>query len=380
MRFFRETCKAVFRARPNRFVIECDLGPRRIKAYLPNPGRLWELFFPGSVIFLEKAEGAGRKLEWTAVAVEQDGRPVVLDTHRANLVAGWLLEQGRVPGLEKAKVVRREVTHKTSRFDFLLSEGGRKIFLEVKSCTLFSSEMAMFPDAVTARGKKHVEELASLSGKDEEGVVLFLVQNPEVRYFLPEYHVDRAFSEALLEARRKIRIIPLAVGWKNDLTLRDRVKVIDIPWEIMRREGGDGGAYMVILRLNRKRVLEVGRLGRLTLEKGYYIYTGSAARGLTKRIARHRRRGKKLFWHIDSLREAAAFHAAVPVVTKDDVECALARAVRTECAGSEIPRFGSSDCDCSSHLFHMESDPLDSRRFMEIVLRFRMDRLIPPGR
>ncbi len=377
MRFFKETEKATFRARLNRFVLDCELRGRKVKAYLPNPGRLWELFFPGCTLHLERAEGKGRKMKWTAVAVERNGRPIVLDTHSANRVAGLLLEQRRVPGLEKARVVRSEVKHGSSRFDFLLREGGREVYLEVKSCTLFSGGMAMFPDAVTDRGRRHVEELAALDGRRERGVVLFLVQSSEARFFLPEYHVDHAFTEALVEAGKKIRIIPLSVGWTNDLLLEDRVKTIEIPWEIVRREAGDRGAYLVILRLRRKRVLEVGRLGRIAFEKGFYIYAGSAARGLTKRLARHRRRGKKLFWHIDYLREAAEFHAAIPVVTRDDLECSLARAVR-DTGAEEVGGFGASDCNCPSHLFRMEGDPLDSRRFMEIVLHFRMDRLITP--
>ncbi|NOZ22314.1 MAG: DNA/RNA nuclease SfsA, partial [Planctomycetes bacterium] len=133
--------QARFAQRPNRFLVRCrhpSLG--MVEAFLPNPGRMWELLLPGVTLYLTpEAMSPTRRTKYTAVAVERDGEPVFLHTHLTNHVARFLIERGRVPGLEDAKVVASEVAHGHSRFDFLLRRGGRKFFMEVKSCTLFGN-------------------------------------------------------------------------------------------------------------------------------------------------------------------------------------------------------------------------------------------------
>ncbi|HOW55570.1 MAG TPA: DNA/RNA nuclease SfsA, partial [Syntrophorhabdaceae bacterium] len=139
--------EALFVSRPNRFVVECILEGKAVKAYMPNPGRLWELLLPGCTLYLVKNR-MELKLPYTVVAMEKDGLPVLLHTHMANDVAEMLLNNSLVPGLEGARVVRREAVFGDSRFDFLLQKDGREMVLEIKNCTLFGDKLAMFPDAV----------------------------------------------------------------------------------------------------------------------------------------------------------------------------------------------------------------------------------------
>lgn len=373
MRFFKSTRRARFVARPNRFVLVCDLDGETVRAYLPNPGRLQELLFPGVAVWLEESDDPARKMAHTAVAVaDWRGEPVVLHTHKMNDVAQHLLERGLVPGFEGARIAGREVTRGRSRFDFFLEEGKREILLEVKSCTLFSRRVAMFPDAVTARGKKHVEELAQLSGKRTRGAVLFLVNSLRPEIFLPDFHTDLAFSQTLLDVRKKIKIVPLAIGWTRQLALRKKIRLLDIPWDRVERDAHDSGSYLVVLRLRRAKTIDVGRLGRIRFEPGFYTYIGSARRSLSKRIERHRRIRKKMHWHIDFLRAVAEWHAALPVLSADDLECSIASALRQRAQGV-IPAFGSSDCDCDSHLVWSGDDPLQTRAFHEVLQRFRME-------
>jgi len=374
VRFFGETRKAVFLARPNRFTVLCRLNGRVLKAYLPNPGRLWELLLPfESTLYLEESSDRARGLRYTAVAVEREGRVVMLHTHRANRVAEHLIKEGCIPGLEGARVGGREIRIGRSRFDFLLERDGQNFVLEVKSCTLFSRRVAMFPDAVSERGRRHVEELASLSKGRIGGAVLFIVSNLGVEFFMPEYHTDLAFAKTLCSVKERIRIIPLAVGWNADLSLKEEVKVLSVPWQVVGREAADRGAYMLILRLDEGRELDIGGLGRRRFEQGFYIYVGSAKKGLSRRIERHRRRRKKPFWHIDYLRESSLLHAALPILSSDDLECDIARGLG-EVADKEVPGFGSSDCSCPSHLFYMERDPLHSRGFHAFLQYYRMER------
>ncbi|MFQ5800263.1 MAG: DUF123 domain-containing protein, partial [Candidatus Hydrothermarchaeales archaeon] len=203
----------------------------------------------------------------------------------------------------------------------------------------------------------------------------FLVQSPKVEMFLPEYHIDLAFARALYDAREKIKVLPIGIGWDEDLSLRERAKLLHVPWEIVEREAKDSGCYLLILGLSEDKTLRVGELGNVDFKAGHYIYVGSAKRNLSRRIERHRRLRKRLFWHVDYLRAASKFHAALPIRTQDDLECEVAQAVK-EISEWEVPGFGSSDCSCSSHLFAVEKDPLNSRPFHSVLQYYRMERAV----
>ena len=161
--------RARFLERPNRFLVRCRLGNGRVvEAFLPNPGRLWELLLPEAALYLTSSQRSRtRRTAYTCVAVERDGRPVFLHTHLANRVARRLIEAGRIHGLEGAEVVRSEVPLGASRFDLLLRHCGNNVYTEVKSVTLFGNGVAMFPDAVTERGRKHLLDLLALSRETE---------------------------------------------------------------------------------------------------------------------------------------------------------------------------------------------------------------------
>jgi sugar fermentation stimulation protein A len=95
---------------------------------------------------------------------------------------------------------------------------------------------------------------------------------------------------------------------------------------------------------------------------------------MRRRLARHQRLAKKHHWHIDHLRAQADYVAGIPVRSSDDLECEIAGAL-SAVADWQVPGFGCSDCDCVSHLFGMAEDPFRTRRFSEVLLRFRMGRL-----
>ncbi len=373
---FTKLIAARFLRRLNRFVIECDLAGKTVTAHLPNPGRLWELLLPGRIVSLTENLGSTlRTTPYTAVAVERDGVPVLLHTQRTNDVVQFLLEQGRLPGLEDARIIRREATFGHSRFDFLLQKERREMILEVKSCTLFGRELAMFPDAVTARGRKHLLELAQLAQQGISCGVVFVVSSPDARFFLPDYHTDFAFAQTLQETKAALLIKAVGIHWQHNLTLSEEIRDIPVPWPILEKEGQDRGCYILILHLTEDRTLMIGSLGDIFFPRGYYLYVGSAKRHLAKRLERHLRRRKTFFWHIDYLREAAAACTALPIRTGDDLEHELAAAIN-RIAGHSIPRFGSSDCRCDSHLFAMQDNPAHHPAFIELLQYFRMDRLI----
>lgn len=367
--------KARFIERPNRFLVVCDLGGKAVEAYLPNPGRLWELLLPGRVLYLAaNPPGTSRNTPYTALAVEREGRAVLLHTHLANDVVARLLAAGRLPGFKGDTVIRREAAAGSSRYDFLLDRGGREFLLEVKSCTLFAGRIAMFPDAVTARGRKHLEQLALHAKQGMPGGVVFLVHTPQVDAFMPDYHTDLAFSRALLEVKDDILVKAVGVEWGEDLGLGTRIRDLEIPWDLVEREARDEGAYLLVLEMARGRRIDVGGLGRIPFPKGYYVYAGSARANLSKRVERHLRLRKRPHWHIDFLRGGADSCTALPVRASEDLEHGLAAALG-KLAGWSIPRFGSSDCRCPTHLFAFRENPLRDPRFIDLLLRFRIGRL-----
>ena len=366
--------EAVFCSRPNRFVVECEVGGKKTLASLPNPGRLLELFRRGARLLVTEPASETAKLPYKVVGVYRGETPIMLDTHRANHAVGFCLENRLFSGLEGATICRREVTWHKSRFDFLLEMGGSEIYLEVKSCTLFAGTVAMFPDAVTARGRKHVLELAELADQGCRAMVIFLVQWSKADFFLPDYHTDLAFSKALMSVRNKVDIRPYSIGWTDRLTIGTSPRLLPVPWDLAEREGHDRGCYLILLHNELKQTVAVGKMGELEFPKGFFIYVGSARQHLEARLNRHRRRRKNHHCHIDYLRNQTRFVQDFPIRTADDLECEVAKSLSTLCEWS-ISGFGCSDCACDSHLFAFNDDPRQNKAFIELLLSFRMERL-----
>ena len=367
--------QARFVSRPNRFLVVCDSEEcGRVKAFLPNPGRLLELLFPGARLYLLRNDenATQRATEYTALAVERDNRPVLLHTHWCNVMARQLFDVRAVPGFEDMRVVRQEVKAGHSRFDFLLEDDNGPCYVEVKSCTLFGNNVAMFPDAVTARGRRHLLELADIAAN--AGVrcrVLFIVQTDQARCFMPDYHTDPDFADAMVAVRDHVPIIPLPIAWDKRLRFRIAGTPLPIPWTHIVEENRDRGAYLLVLRLEAPASLTIGSLGMRDFAPGWYIYVGSAMNGLNARIARHRRKRKRKHWHVDYLRDAADYVDCLPIRASKRLECSLAHELGAR-ALNAVHGFGCSDCDCPAHLFHFPENPLHTPAFHQFLQRYRM--------
>ncbi len=356
--------RATFLYRLNRFVVLCEEGGRTFRAHLPNPGRLWEILLPGRILLLRKGNPHGMPRVWGAIV----GKEIVcLDTSFANSVASKLLEKNRIEGLQGFRIERREVPLDGHRIDFLLRRDSKRLFLEVKSCTLFYENLVMFPDAVTIRGKEHVELMEKV-----KGAVLFVAHSSSPSFFLPDFHTDFDFSLALYRARKEVEIKAVAVRWKEDGTF-SFVRELAIPWSLYEREGQNKGTYLLVGYLPCSRLVEVGRRGMYHLERGYYVYVGSGRGSLSGRVKRHLRTSKKTHWHIDFLSPLLENIRAICIRGSGSLECNIAQELGE--FSRPVAGFGSSDCFCGSHLFFFSSNPLHSVPFVNLLLRFRMGRL-----
>ena len=184
---------------------------------MPNPGRMEELLVTGRRLRLRPEAGAHRKTSWTAVLVETpDGTGwVSLDTTLPNRLVEKALGAGGLEELAGWSLEDREVELGASRLDFVLSAPGRRrLALEVKSVSLVVDREGRFPDAVTARGARHVRELAGIAGRDGwEAAVLFVAQRSDVDRVVAAHEIDPAFAGALAAAREAgVRILARRCG------------------------------------------------------------------------------------------------------------------------------------------------------------------------
>ncbi len=171
-----------------------------VTAHCPNTGTMLGLCDPGLEVWLSRSDNPKRKLPLTWELARDGGHLVGIHPLRANAVAGEALEAGRVPGVSEYDSVKREVRYgQGSRVDFLLSqEGAPDCYVEVKNVHLCREPgLAEFPDAVTARGTKHLKELSSVVAARERAIMLYLVQRQDCERFSVARDIDPAYAKAL---------------------------------------------------------------------------------------------------------------------------------------------------------------------------------------
>ncbi|MFT5286253.1 MAG: sugar fermentation stimulation protein A [Planctomycetota bacterium] len=194
---------ARFERRYKRFFADVTLDDgSTLTAHCPNTGSLTGCKVEGARVLLRDSNNPKRKLRYTWQAIEIDGTWVNVDTLLPNRVVREAIELGRVPALVGYADLRTEVAYgDRSRIDVLLTDAEKPdCYIEVKSTTLVDGELAMFPDAVTERGRKHLGELVKMVQAGHRAVQLFLVSRGDVTRFQPADHIDPAYGQALREA------------------------------------------------------------------------------------------------------------------------------------------------------------------------------------
>ena len=192
--------EAVFLTRDNRFRATVELDGRRVWAYLPNSGRLEELLSPGRRVLLRPAAALDRKTAYDLLLVDLEGFLVSADARLPNLLVEEALREGSLSPFQRYEDIQREVKHGGSRLDFALETGGRSCLIEVKSVTLVRKGLALFPDAPTLRGRRHVEELRRAVAEGKRAAIIFVVQRGDAETFAPNDEADPAFGRALRRA------------------------------------------------------------------------------------------------------------------------------------------------------------------------------------
>ncbi|HHY52462.1 MAG TPA: DNA/RNA nuclease SfsA [Clostridiales bacterium] len=191
-----------FLQRPNRFIAHVKVGEETVIAHVKNTGRCKELLIPGTTVFLEHHPHSSRKTDYSLIAVQKGELLINMDSQAPNKVIEEALAAGWLPPNMKGKVtaLRREFTWGDSRFDFGFLLDGTQALLEVKGVTLEEKGRALFPDAPTERGVKHLQHLIKAKQEGLDAAVVFLIQMDKIDVFSPNDQTYPAFGEALRQA------------------------------------------------------------------------------------------------------------------------------------------------------------------------------------
>ena len=224
--------EAEFIERPNRFLTKVRLDGNIIYSHLPDPGRLKELLIPGARLLLKEETGVNRKTRFSTQAVYKRDTLISLNTLFPNRFVSYLLKNRSLEFLKEWELQKQEVNYGNSRFDFQLKKDDKIMILEVKSVTLVEKEIAKFPDAVTKRGRKHIQHLSEIATENLEVMVLFVVQRSDAECFQPQWERDPEFSNALFKAWKtglQVRVI------KMEMTTNAIYYLGEIPYQLNQK-------------------------------------------------------------------------------------------------------------------------------------------------
>ena len=213
MRFNSPLVPARFLERHKRFLalVELTEDGRHVWVHVPNSGALTGCMAPGQEILLTHEARPGRKTAYTWRLTRDPGGWICIDTLVPNRLVAEALAEGGRPGLPRPRQVRAEVSlPEGSRLDFVLDVEEGLLFMEVKSVTWVEEGVALFPDGVTERGRRHLTTLAALVRQGHAAWQVFVVQREDARVLRPAAAVDPAYARELAAAHAQgVRILVL---------------------------------------------------------------------------------------------------------------------------------------------------------------------------
>ena len=205
MNFNETLISGEFIKRYKRFFVDIKIGNNTITAHCPNTGSMMGLLKKGNKVWLSKSDNPKRKLKYTLQVIEDQNSKIGINTHLTNKIFFEALNKRILKNFKNTEIIKREVKFgKNTRFDFLLKEKTRKTFIEVKNVTLSrQKQIAEFPDAITLRGLKHIQELLKAHNKGFEIYLIFVIQRNDCEKFELAKDIDPKYCELLVKAVKK---------------------------------------------------------------------------------------------------------------------------------------------------------------------------------
>ena len=205
MNFQKTLISGEFIKRYKRFFVDVKIGNNTVTAHCPNTGSMLGLLNKGNKVWLSKSDNPKRKLKYTLQIIEDKKSKIGINTHITNKIVFDALKKGFIKNFSNLKEIKQEVKFgENTRFDFLVTNKNKKTFIEVKSVTLSRKKgLAEFPDAVTSRGLKHINELLKANKKGFEIYLFYVIQRDDCIKFDLAKDIDPDYCELLLKAVKK---------------------------------------------------------------------------------------------------------------------------------------------------------------------------------
>jgi sugar fermentation stimulation protein A len=184
-------------------MVEVEVHGKTALAHLPNSGRLLTVLVPNSEVYLVRRQRKGRKSSYDLFAVQRSHVPIIVDTRFSSVAARTSFQNELINSLKGYQVAKENVRVNGSLLDMLLQRGKQRFFLEIKCVTHVADKVAMFPDAPTERGRKHVNTLMRLVEQGCDSGILFSVQRPDAEKIRPYREMDPLFEQLLRKAVEK---------------------------------------------------------------------------------------------------------------------------------------------------------------------------------
>jgi len=205
MNFENKLIPGRFINRYKRFFVDVKIKDKTITAHCPNTGSMYGLLKKGNKVWVTKSDNPNRKLKYTLQIIEDKKSKVGVNTHLTNKIVHHALKNNLIKEFDKKIEIKPETKFgKNTRFDFLITQQKFKAFIEVKNVTLSRiKNLAEFPDAITSRGLKHINELLKASNMGYKIFILYLIQRNDCKLFKIAEDVDPEYSNSLIKAAKK---------------------------------------------------------------------------------------------------------------------------------------------------------------------------------
>jgi len=205
MNFENKLIPGRFIKRYKRFFVDVKINDKTITAHCPNTGSMYGLLKKGNKVWVTKSDNPNRKLKYTLQIIEDKKSKVGVNTHLTNKIVHHALKNNLIKEFDKKIEIKPETKFgKNTRFDFLITQQKFKAFIEVKNVTLSRiKNLAEFPDAITSRGLKHINELLKASNMGYKIFILYLIQRNDCKLFKIAEDVDPEYSNSLIKAAKK---------------------------------------------------------------------------------------------------------------------------------------------------------------------------------
>ena len=204
MNFKNKLISGLFIKRYKRFFVDIKIKNHTVTAHCPNTGSMYGLLNKGNKVWVSKSNNPKRKLKYTLEIIQDKKSKVGVNTHSSNKIVLDALQNKLIKELDDILEIKQEIKFgNDTRFDFLVINKKDKIFIEVKNVTLSRNKgIAEFPDSITSRGLKHINELLKAKKKKYKIFILFLIQRDDCKFFSVADDIDPEYAKALRYASK----------------------------------------------------------------------------------------------------------------------------------------------------------------------------------